>query len=64
MDAVVALELARGLDAVPGGGDLDEHALARDAEGLVERDEFFGLCFLQFTFYIQSANPFNINGIW
>lgn len=32
VDAVLLLELARGLDAPPGRGDLDEDALARDAE--------------------------------
>ena len=33
------LELARRLDAFPGGGDLDQHPLARDARGLVQRDQ-------------------------
>ena len=43
VDAVVALELARGLDALPGGRDFDEDALLLDAERPVERDELLGL---------------------
>jgi len=41
-DAVL-FELCGGLDALPGRGDLDEHALARHAGGGVERDEIAGL---------------------
>ena len=41
-DAVLA-EQARGLDALPGGGDLDQDPVAVDAGGLVERDEMPGL---------------------
>jgi hypothetical protein len=36
VDGVVALEDLGGLDALPGGGDLDEDALLADALGLVE----------------------------
>ena len=43
MDAVVALELARGLDALPGRRDLDQHALLLYAERLVESNELLGL---------------------
>ena len=43
VDAVVALELAGGLDTLPGRGDLDEDALLLDTDGLVERDEFLRL---------------------
>lgn len=32
MDTVVALELAGSLDALPGGGDLDEDAVLLDAD--------------------------------
>jgi hypothetical protein len=39
----LALELARGLDALPRRGDLDQHALLLDADALVERDERLGL---------------------
>ena len=43
VDAVIALELARSLDTLPGGRDLDEDALLLDADGVVERDELLGL---------------------
>lgn len=43
VDAVVALELASGLDTLPGGGNLDENAVFLDADGLVESDELLGL---------------------
>ena len=43
MDAVVALELARSLDALPGRSNLDEDALLLDADGLVEGDQLLGL---------------------
>ena len=43
MDAVVTLELARGLDTLPGRGDLDEDALLLDADGLVEGNELLRL---------------------
>ena len=43
MDAVVALELARSLDTLPGRGDLDEDALLLDADGFVEGDELLSL---------------------
>lgn len=43
VNAVVTLELARSLNALPGGGDLDQYTLALDADRLVEGDELFGL---------------------
>ena len=43
VDAVVALELAGGLDTLPGRGDLDEDALLLDPDRLVERNELLGL---------------------
>jgi hypothetical protein len=43
VNALVALELARSLDAFPGRCDLDEHTFSLDSEGLVERNELFGL---------------------
>jgi len=45
VDAVVALELAGGLDTFPGGGDLDENAVLGDTDGLVELDELLSLGF-------------------
>jgi hypothetical protein len=44
VDVVVALELARGLDALPGRGNLDEDALAVDSDALVEGNQLLGLC--------------------
>ena len=43
MDTLVALKLARSLDTLPSRGDLDEHTLLLDANGLVESDELLGL---------------------
>lgn len=43
VDTVVTLKLARSLDTLPGRGDLDEHTLLLDANGLVEGDELLGL---------------------
>lgn len=43
VDAVVALELARSLDTLPGRRDLDEDALLLDAERLVEGNELLRL---------------------
>ena len=43
VNAVVALELARRLDALPGRRDLDEDALLLDTDGVVQRDELLGL---------------------
>lgn len=43
MDAVVALKLARSLDAFPGRRNLDEDALLLDADGVVQRDELLRL---------------------
>ena len=43
MNVVLRLELAGGLDTLPGGSDLDEDTLALDAEGLVEGDKVLGL---------------------
>ena len=37
------LEDFRGADAFPGGGDLDEDALAADAGVIVFRDDLMGL---------------------
>jgi len=37
-----ALELRCGLDALPGGGDLDQHPVAGHAFGLVERHQALG----------------------
>jgi hypothetical protein len=36
MNALVTLELARGLDAFPGRCDLDEHTFFLDSDRLVE----------------------------
>ncbi len=38
------LQLARRLDAFPGGGDLDEHAVDVHAFGLVQLDQALGTC--------------------
>src|SRR5690606_34385149 len=35
----LALQDARGLDALPGGGDLDQHAFAGNAALLIERNQ-------------------------
>ena len=43
VDAVVALELARSLDALPGRGDLDQDTLTLDTDRLVEGNEVLGL---------------------
>jgi hypothetical protein len=43
VNSLVALELARSLDALPGRRDLDEHAFFLDSDGIVERDELSGL---------------------
>ena len=43
MDAVVALELAGGLDTLPGGGNLNKNTVLLDADGLVEGNELLGL---------------------
>ena len=43
VDVVLRLELTGGLDAFPGGGNLDEDTLALDTERLVEGDEVLGL---------------------
>jgi len=43
VNVVLGLELAGGLDTLPGGSDLDEDTLALDAEGLVEGDKVLGL---------------------
>ena len=43
MDVVVALELTRGLDALPGRRDLDEHALLGDPDRLVESNKLLRL---------------------
>ena len=43
VDAVVTLELARSLDTLPGGRDLDEDALLLDTNGLVEGNELLRL---------------------
>jgi hypothetical protein len=43
VDAVLLLELAGGLDSLPGGGDLDEDSLLLDTDGLVEGDELVSL---------------------
>ena len=41
MDAF-ALQLGSRLDAFPGGGDLDQHAVAANACGLIERHQATG----------------------
>ena len=41
MDAALLQRLG-GLDALPGGGDLDEHPVGRDTFGLVQLDDAFG----------------------
>ena len=43
MNAVIALQLAGGLDTLPGGGDLDEDTVLLDTDGLVESNELLGL---------------------
>ena len=43
MNAVVALELARGLNALPGRCDLDKHTLFLDSNRLVECNDLLGL---------------------
>lgn len=43
VDAVLGLQDVGGLDALPGGGDLDEDALLGDADLLVEVDDVQGL---------------------
>lgn len=43
VDAVVALQDLSGLDALPGGGDLDEDAVLGDPFSLVELDDVQGL---------------------
>ena len=45
VDAIITLELAGSLDALPRRGDLDEDALLLDADRLVERDKFLRLLF-------------------
>lgn len=42
VDALL-LEVAGGLDALPGRGDLDENAVLVDADRLVESDQGLGL---------------------
>jgi hypothetical protein len=42
VDAFLLQDLG-GLDAFPGGGDLDQHALAADAGLVVLRDDVAGL---------------------
>lgn len=43
MDLLVLLKVLGSLDTLPGGSDLDENALAVNAEGLVEGNELLGL---------------------
>ena len=43
VDAVIALELARSLDALPGRSNLDEDALLLDTNGVVEGNKLLGL---------------------
>ncbi len=43
VDAVIALELARGLNTLPSRRDLDKDALLLHANRLVESDELLGL---------------------
>lgn len=43
MDTIVAFKFAGGLDAFPGGCDLDQNAILLDANGLVEGNKFFRL---------------------
>ena len=43
VDGVVALQDLGGLDALPGGGDLDKNTLLLDANGLVQGDQLLGL---------------------
>jgi hypothetical protein len=43
MDVILLLELTRGLDTLPGRGNLDEDALLGDSDLLVEGDQVLGL---------------------
>ena len=43
MDTIIAFKFAGGLDAFPGGCDLDQNAILLDANGLVESNKFFRL---------------------
>jgi hypothetical protein len=43
VNAIVALELASGLDTLPGRGDLDKDAFFLDSNGFIERNEVSGL---------------------
>ena len=43
VDSVIALELARGLNTLPGRCDLDKYALFLDSNRLVKSDYFFSL---------------------
>ena len=43
MNAFVTLELAGSLNTFPGRRDLDEDTFPLDSDGLVKRDELFGL---------------------
>ena len=43
MNAFVALELARGLNALPARCDLDKHTFFFDPNGLIKCDKFFSL---------------------
>lgn len=44
VDAVLRLQLAGGLDALPGGGDLDENAVLGDAHLLVQLSKHVSFC--------------------
>jgi hypothetical protein len=48
VNAFVALELARRLDTFPGRCDFDEHTFLPDSDGLVKRNELFGLGLCRF----------------
>lgn len=58
VDVVLRLELAGGLDTLPGGGDLDEDALALDTERLVEGDEVLSL--LDGGFLVERETGVNL----
>jgi len=43
VDAVIALELARRLNTLPGRCDFDKHTFFFDSNGIVKRNKFPGL---------------------
>ena len=60
VNPVITLELARSLDTLPGGRDLDQDALLLDPDRLVERDELLGLSLG--AFLVEREAGINLGG--